>query len=569
MAIARKLRTLGRTVAELEDAALVARMRPPVQERLAAVHRAHARRMALRQRLSLRRPALVAALAAAALLLFLLFSRKDALHFSVGAAAERGELGVWISAPSREPTVIAFSDGSRVRLAAGAQARVVSTNEHGARVVIERGNVRADVVPRRRNDWWVVGGPFEIHVVGTSFDARWEPENEVLRVTMYEGHVDIRGDCLPRARALSRGESGTFSCAPANAATAATTAAATAATTTATAVLAPPPPVASPPAPAAPSTPPATARVTGTAVTQAAPAAPSAPPATARVTGTAGTAVTQAAPAAPSAPPATARVTGTAVTQAAPAAPSAPPATARVTVTAGTAVTQAAPAAPSALPATARVTGTAGTAVTQAARAAPSALPATARVTVTAGTAVTQAAPAAPSALPATARVTGTAGTAVPHAPSWQAWARLGSYKEALAAAESDGFDALCRTLSVSDLFELATIARLAGKMARASEAYSAVRARFAGSDSAAASAFHLGQIAFDGAHAYADAHRWFATYLNERPSGPLGAEALGRLMEAEQRLGDIAAARLTAGRYLQRYPSGAHAQLARSLLQP
>jgi TolA-binding protein len=153
--------------------------------------------------------------------------------------------------------------------------------------------------------------------------------------------------------------------------------------------------------------------------------------------------------------------------------------------------------------------------------------------------------------------------------PSWRAWTRLGGYKEALAAAENEGFDTLTATLSLSELLELATTARLAGKTQRASVAYSAVRRRFAGSDGAATAAFHLGQLAFDGARSYSEAKRWFSTYLAERPSGALAAEALGRSMEAEQRMGDLAAARVTAGMYLRRYPKGAHARLARSLLEP
>jgi hypothetical protein len=39
--------------------------------------------------------------------------------------------------------------------------------------------------------------------------------------------------------------------------------------------------------------------------------------------------------------------------------------------------------------------------------------------------------------------------------------------------------------------------------------------------------------------------------------------------MEAEQRLGDRVAARATAERYLARFPGGAHAALAKGLLDP
>jgi TolA-binding protein len=431
MAVTRKLSALGRTMAALEDEALAARARRPTHERLAAIQRAHAKRIAPGSRFSIGWPLALGGVLGAALAVVLV-SRSRALDFVVGPAMQRGELGVWISAAAKEPRVIAFSDGSQLRLTAGAQARVVSTSEHGARVVVERGSVHADVVPRARNEWWLVGGPFEIHVTGTRFDAAWEPEREVLRVTMYEGQVNVRGGCLSHERVLSKGESAVISCPPATSATA--------------------------------------------------------------VSSTAGVRdpVTAAAPAALALAPATAST------------PNAPP---------------------------------------------------------------PQKQPRENGAKPPGSNTESTESTRA--APSWRSRARLGGYKEALAAAENEGFDTLAATLSLSELLELATTARLAGKTQRAGEAYSAVRRRFAGTDGAATAAFHLGQLAFDGARSYALALRWFSTYLGERPSGALAAEALGRSMEAEQRMGDLAAARVTAGTYLQRYPNGAHGRLARSLLEP
>jgi TolA-binding protein len=422
MALSRKLSELGRHLAELQDEALLARTRPPAHDRLAAIHRAHARKVTSWRRVSFSTPLALAAILAAPFVISL-WSRERPLDFVVGATKEPGRLGVWVSAPVDEPKEIAFSDGSQVRLTAGAQARVVSTGDHGARVVIERGTIRADVVPRARNDWWVVGGPFEIHVTGTSFDARWEPDREELRIVMYEGHVEVQGGCLSPVRSLSKSDSVTISC-------------------------------------AAKTTAPAGARPEVT-VPHAAPSIAAVPPV-------------------------------------------APSAAQKVEP------------------------------------------------------------PPAPKANPAKPAETSSAAP-----PSWHAWAKLGAYKEALAAAENEDFDTLCATLSSGELLELATTARLAGKMVRASEAYSALRGRFPGTDGAAMAAFHLGQIAFDGARSYSEAHRWFMIYLSERPSGTLAAEALGRVMEAEQRLGDLTAARVTATTYVQRYPTGAHVRLARSILEP
>jgi TolA-binding protein len=406
-------------MAAVGDESVEARVRPPVEARLAAIHAELGRRGRGGAGESLRGP--VAAgmtlgfAAAAALLLWP--SREPALTFAVGEPTQAGEEGAWLVAPPAQELPVGFSDGSRLRLAGGARARVFDLGAHGARVGIERGSLRAEVVPRAGNAWSVVGGPFEIRVTGTSFDAGWDPEREELRVTMHEGHVVVRAACLDHERALAAGDAVTLAC---------------------------------------PS-----ARHAASALEPA--GAPS--------------------PSTLGAPPAAPRP-----------------------------------------------------------RAEAPALE--------------------PPALGSTAPAPASSG-------AWRDRSRAGDYQGALAAAEGEGWSTLCNTVSAADLLELGTLARLAGARARAVEAYTTLRSRFAGGDAAATAAFHLGQLAFDGAHAYAEAHAWFAAYLAERPSGALAGEALGRSMEAEQRLGDLDAARETARRYLARYPTGAHAGLAGSLVAP
>ncbi|MCB9579666.1 MAG: FecR domain-containing protein [Polyangiaceae bacterium] len=161
--------------------------------------------------------------------------------------------------------------------------------------------------------------------------------------------------------------------------------------------------------------------------------------------------------------------------------------------------------------------------------------------------------------------------SAPPPAPKvkadWRALASDGRFKAALAAAEAEGFSSLCTQESSDGLVQLGNAARLAGNPARAAEAYLALRQRFAGSAAAARAAFQLGRLAFDGSGDYAAARRWFGAYLAEQPGGGFAQEALGRLMEAEQRQGDGEAARRSATRYLAQFPSGAHAALARTLV--
>jgi transmembrane sensor len=153
--------------------------------------------------------------------------------------------------------------------------------------------------------------------------------------------------------------------------------------------------------------------------------------------------------------------------------------------------------------------------------------------------------------------------------PSWKELAAARRYREAMAAANTRGFDELCNTLDAGDLSLLGDVARFSGDTGRARQALTTLRRRFPGDARSAASAFTLGRIAFDQQHSYGDAAGWFSTYLNEQPSGPFAQEALGRLIEARQRSGDLEGARHAAQQYLLRFPGGAHEPFARKLTAP
>jgi transmembrane sensor len=151
---------------------------------------------------------------------------------------------------------------------------------------------------------------------------------------------------------------------------------------------------------------------------------------------------------------------------------------------------------------------------------------------------------------------------------SWKRLALDQHYAEALAAAEADGFDATCRAASASDLVLLGNSARFAGSPARAERAFRFARARFAGTHEASMASFFLGRIAYDQRGNPGEAAHWFQSYLREEPAGGLAREAAGRLIEAEQARGDSAATLAAAQSYLQKYPSGPHANLARGVLR-
>ncbi|WP_437313868.1 FecR domain-containing protein [Sorangium sp. So ce385] len=171
-------------------------------------------------------------------------------------------------------------------------------------------------------------------------------------------------------------------------------------------------------------------------------------------------------------------------------------------------------------------------------------------------------APAAPPSPPARAEAPSAA------APSggWRAHLAAGRLAEAFADVELLGVDTVLERAAGAELVELGSAARLARKPDVAARFYETARHRFAGSDAAAVAAYHLGRMAFDGRGAWAEAERWFAVYLAERPRGALAPEALGRSLECARNLKLHARARELAARYLAAYPNGAHAGLAATI---
>ncbi len=176
---------------------------------------------------------------------------------------------------------------------------------------------------------------------------------------------------------------------------------------------------------------------------------------------------------------------------------------------------------------------------------------------------------------PATVAPQGTVATPAAEAPpapaaggekTWRELLRGGEAKQALVAAEKTDFTAVLATASQAELLGLADAARVAGETDQAVTLLTTLRKRFPSSANAAAAAFSLGRIAFERRGAYADAVRWFSTYLDEAPNGPLMGDAVGRLMESRYRKGDRAGARSDAEEYLKRFPRGPYASLATRL---
>jgi type IV secretory pathway VirB10-like protein len=181
-------------------------------------------------------------------------------------------------------------------------------------------------------------------------------------------------------------------------------------------------------------------------------------------------------------------------------------------------------------------------------------------------TAVEPPPPRPPQRRPAVAppRTPATASAPPEGASNWPTLLRRGRYEEALAAAEAEGIATL-RQQSAGDLLALAEAARRAGRHNLARSLLLAIRER--GGVERQAATFALGQQAFDDVHDPLTATHWFGLVLQENPGGPLTREASGRLLESLERAGDHTGARAQAQRYLEAYPGGPHASMARGIL--
>jgi len=150
---------------------------------------------------------------------------------------------------------------------------------------------------------------------------------------------------------------------------------------------------------------------------------------------------------------------------------------------------------------------------------------------------------------------------------SWSELIAKGDFSSIVQDAERRGLDLTLARGSAQELITLADAARYTRKYETARQALLALRARFAGSDRAKDAAFFLGRLSEVGPASSDAALTWYDTYLAEAGRGPYASEAWGRkltlLVHRDRQL-----AHQTARTYLQRFPEGNQAELARSVVQ-
>jgi hypothetical protein len=149
-------------------------------------------------------PVLAAALAVALVLpgAYLMYGRHPRLTYQVANGTVEADGRIHQTRPG---TVVVFSEGSQIDVEAGTRARVVSTTSEGGRVLLEDGDLRADIVHRPRTHWSVEAGPYTIRVTGTAFDVRWSVADDRLECRMKHGSVVITGPLVPTGVTLTAG----------------------------------------------------------------------------------------------------------------------------------------------------------------------------------------------------------------------------------------------------------------------------------------------------------------------------------------------------------------------------
>ncbi len=155
-----------------------------------------------------------------------------------------------------------------------------------------------------------------------------------------------------------------------------------------------------------------------------------------------------------------------------------------------------------------------------------------------------------------------------PAPPTAEAWSKLVTqerYADVIAEAQGRGIEATLAQASATDLSALADAARYTKHHDLARRALLAIRARFAGTEPARDASFFLGRLGENLPGQHEVALGWYETYLREAPRGLYAGEALGREMTLLAGKDARRAGRL-AKLYLERFPHGPQAELARSL---
>jgi ferric-dicitrate binding protein FerR (iron transport regulator) len=147
-----------------------------------------------------------AVLAAAAMTAIVLFANKrssmQAFEVANGTVSSSG----YIRPTAPEGARVRFAGGTEVVLEAGARTRVAEVYAQGARILLEEGKARLNVIPRPDAKWLVEAGPYTLQVTGTVFDVAWLGQEESLDLWLREGSVMVTGPLATQGFVVRAGQ---------------------------------------------------------------------------------------------------------------------------------------------------------------------------------------------------------------------------------------------------------------------------------------------------------------------------------------------------------------------------
>jgi TolA-binding protein len=143
--------------------------------------------------------AAVTAVGAALICLWVFLPHGGSLSFEVGLNKAIGMEGQWLESTPTQSLPILFADHSTLSLEGQTRAQVVASTKRNVEILLEEGNLRADVVSTGARRWMVRAGPYEIRDIGTRFQVEWQRSLTELEVNVWEGRVQVNGPYLGEA----------------------------------------------------------------------------------------------------------------------------------------------------------------------------------------------------------------------------------------------------------------------------------------------------------------------------------------------------------------------------------
>jgi hypothetical protein len=147
----------------------------------------------------------------------------------------------------------------------------------------------------------------------------------------------------------------------------------------------------------------------------------------------------------------------------------------------------------------------------------------------------------------------------------WSKLIELGKYDRVLQDAKRKGIENVLERGRLRDLVALSDAARYVGERQVATKALEAQIAKAPESRHGKDAMFLLGRLAED-QRDLRKALTWYDNYIERVADGRFSENAHGRRMVLLERLGDLVEARKASNLYLERFPGGSHAPIARRI---